>query len=292
MDKTSILTKRRRKSWAPRLACGLLLFACWCGTDQQVSSANDLRIEAGSRQLSVYPEYAASFDADSNPIDVDLTDPTTNDPSYIHQIDIFAEVTGLAAGEDVAGIAFNINLGSGLSMPENLYGWKAYLPGVSNDLASLANSGTVEIPSWFYNGDYFTNVDAGGNSQDLNAILILPGSRTAMIGQFGEIDNDGGQRLKLGSVYVQWDGISGSSIQTASVSGDWLLWTENENGNGNMKTLPGALYSQSPQTTVTFGEGEVIETPRISAVPEPSALILAVLGMALSLTRRRRLFQF
>ncbi len=229
-------------------------------------------------------EHAASFQAGNGSNlgaelpGFDINEPATFDESYIHQFDVRFEMTGLASDEDFAAVAFNIDLGPGLSQLTGAPGaFQTDYRGWVGDGGSFNFNGSK--PFWAKNSD-----EGAGADFDLRDILVqASGGFVSALRQYGEqnrpLDLNGNLPDNLGfpsyagSVFLKWDGTT-SSVGVSPIAGNALAtYPDNAAGEG--------VFTET-------SEGIVGGNVNI-AIPEPSTMLLAGLGLVgLAGIRRRR----
>ena len=223
------------------------------GTTQNASSSGPT--------LTVSIVYAGSVDAAGNPVTVDLTDPATNDPSYVHEIEFRIQLDSLAADEDFASVSIDVNLGSGLT---DVSGWDQS----SGVYVEYEIEGEMS-----YGMHWPHNQDVGASNSDLQTIWILAGAFEAWNRQYGETprpftgwgsEPDAlGYPTLVGSVYVQWDGTTTQIGAAAGGDESWGTYTNNLYGWGPIQSHWTGFVGGS----LTFGGTSASASALVMAAP-------------------------
>lgn len=204
-----------------------------------------------------------------------------NNPNWVHQFDVYFQVSGLAAGEDVKQLACDVNIGNGLT------------PIAFNPSSGTKFSfNTYEQTSWqawrvfpppaqwvTYNMSTFSDCGDAGLPDDLHGLMGFINANVANAGQIGE-----GKPELFGSVFVKWNGDpttlgvkeSGPILgPTGKPVSSWVVWTDNQSGNS--ATIATQLNSAADGSMVIQ-----------FAAPEPITLAILAIGGTGMLLRRRR----
>lgn len=204
--------------------------------------------------FNVEAVVAGVFDPGFTPISVDL-DEAQPSPVVV-QVDAQFTFTPDAGERNFGNAAFDFDLGPGLAPLD--FGAGIYNPSTEQFDANGPAPGGL-TPIWFANGDSGSNTN---NLEDIVATIANGLSETDPRSNLGQ----GGATL-LGSIFVEWDGQTITSIDLANVSFSPVL------------------------TNGTFGGSQTAagdSLPLGSNIPEPGTLALLAMGGLAAAARRRR----
>jgi hypothetical protein len=210
---------------------------------------------AGTVNLDI--AYAGSFDAGFNPIGNPL-DTGTHVAGAYHQFDVLMTLGGLAAGEDLQVLIFDLNLGAGFT-PSDVPWTGATLqwdppgpPGLTNIFSESSDTGN-----------------------DLKAITIIAANANTYGGVHTQRPGVAGGPLgaptNIGSVFVFWDGTTPSSAVVAA----------NPNISDPFATVIGGTSTVFGPSAMGFGPAYIIEGEQ--GIP-PSANDLSLLDLDTTVT--------
>jgi hypothetical protein len=176
-------------------------------------------------QIFLEVEYAGSFDSAFNPIGTPL-DASTHVPGAYHQFDVFATLSGLDPGEDLAVVIFDMVLGAGMT---------------PSDVPWIANPELIwDPPGPANNVPIFSeNSDPG---DDLKAIVVIAANGNNYGGVHNRRPGVPGP-TNLGSAFLFWDGTKPSSVGVGA----------NPNISDPFATVIGNVLHIHPASAMSFG---------------------------------------
>jgi hypothetical protein len=214
--------------------------------------------------FNITPTVSAAFDTAFGPIANPPGVPGTNIQGTggvaVYQVDFMLNVVSLGANEDSFGnTGFNIVLGPGLTDASNL-GWQANNPAV--DTNGALPGGTANM--FGQNGDF------GASNSDEQGILVSMATGAFTNAADPRRSVGEGTPYLLGSLFVQWDGVTTGSLTISGPTGPAQFSAKMTDGS--------FVEGQGTTGVVTFSAG---------VVPEPATFGLAGLSL-LGLVLRRR----
>ncbi len=240
---------------------------------------------ARAATISITPLYVQSFTEGLIPLGTLPNDGAATAVGGLLHYEFRMFVDELMAGEDFWVAIFNVNLGPGL---EAVTSWMDPGTAQANDLYALSPS----LATYDSNGDslggvkshwQFGNGDFGLDTTDLKSIIVEAASDEAANRQYCELVRPAagnpdalGSPTLIGAILVRRTERLASSISVTPIAGSpWGIYRDNEQGLGEPVAQPGgAAFS---------GESAML------AVPEPSTLALAAVGLlTLVFARRHR----
>jgi hypothetical protein len=201
-------------------------------------------VSASAASITVSLQYAGTLDSAFNPIGTPLLDaPQQTDPTWYHQFDTYVKVDGALANESLQGVQFDLNFGPGI-VPADFGGWLA------------------ETINWDPPGPppptalFSTNADGGADTNDLKRVALIAVSATAAnTANPAEL-----APLKIGSAYLQWDGVASSSLTVTPNGLDaWSLYIDSQPTAQFAGFQAGAPFE--------FIAGTVVDPPIVGDLP-------------------------
>ncbi len=223
---------------------------------------------ASAALLTVTFDYVNTYDSGFVPTGSTLLLPigpgNPVDPTDIHAFNVFFEVSGLAANQNIQGLQYDFVLGAGIT-PDTTFGTPYFGDFPNFDPPGPAGPG----PLWN------TNEDAGADPLDLKRLFTTANSENAAV--LGIMPGESGPFF-LGQALVNIDPSqignphSAISLSAVELTGfDWSLFTD---GNGDAQ----------PSTDMDLSASFDVEV----IIPEPSSIALfGIALMALAGYRRR-----
>jgi hypothetical protein len=238
-----------------------------------------MSVSSQAATFEINPIITAVFDTAFTPLPNPPGVPGINTPGNggpaVYQVDFMLEVISLQGAEDSFGeTSFDIVLGPGLSDAADI-GWQANTPTI--DWNGALPGGVV--PMFLHNGPDIIAFWFPGDASTIFVSMATyaftnPLDPRRSIGE--------GSPYLLGSLFVQWDGITYSQLSL-------------DNVQFSVKLVDGSFVAGQPGSTgrIVFGLNDGLPPiddvwpPIDPEVPEPATLTLVALGI-ISLALRRR----
>lgn len=227
---------------------------------------------AAQKVTTIFPALSQAeltnmlFNSGLNPTAVDGV---AFNPNWVHKMNVYVSVSGLAAGEDLHQIGFAVTPGAGLTLTTKYASpWRPVTATFTGTDPETGDPLTAPI--------FLENSDAGPSGTDLAGIVAKFGAPAAWNLQPGEA-----APILVGSIYVKWNG---TVLSTVGANGDpaagtnWVKWTNNADGLATGADVRnGPVGAAVAGVSGTFGAG----------VPEPVTMALLAVGGIGMLLRRR-----